>query len=187
MPQETGILTKVLPKATGYFSLKIGDEWYGGGKTAPDASEGDMVEVTFTTKEVGGKVYRNATSIKVANKSATVARSAKAAVGLSSAGDKDLYWKNKEARDVVNDGKRELGATRNTAVEIVNFAIDKGYLPALDKAKAQDKFDLYLSIIEGTAHKLISSSQHEAAKSPSPKLAKAPAEAEEEEDNQDND
>lgn len=154
MPQATGTLTKVLANNTGFFSLKIGDDWYGGGKAAPEAAEGDMVEVTYNTKAVNGTTYRNATAVKVVNKTATVARSAKAATAAGS-GDKDLYWKKKEDRDVVNDSKRELGATRNTAVTIVNFAIEKGYLPALDKAKASEKFDLYLAIVEGTAIKLM--------------------------------
>lgn len=155
MPQAIGILTKVLPKATGYFSLKIGDEWYGGGKTAPNAAEGDMVEVTYNSKDVKGKLYHNSVAIKVVNKTAAVAASAKAAVAQGAGGDKDAFWRKKEDRDIVNDHKRELGATRNTAVEIVNFAIEKGFLPAMDKVKAAEKFDLYLSMIEGTATRLI--------------------------------
>lgn len=188
MAKETGILSKILAKETGYFSLKIGEEWYGGGKSAPNASQGDLVEVTYTTKEMNGRVYRNATAVVVVNKQATVARSAKEAVASMSDFGKDAFWKKKEERDIVNDSKRELGATRNTAVEIVNFAIDKGYLPALDKAKAQDKFDLYLSIIEGTTLKLITDSPHATAKAPAPKSSKTPVAAEEEEeDNEDND
>lgn len=182
MPETHGTLTKVLPKATGYYSLMIGDEWYGGGKSAPDAAEGDRVEVTYTEKNVNGKIYRNATSVRAAPKNATVARSAKEAVAVTVGLDKDLYWKTKEKRDVINDGKRELGATRNTAVEIVNFAIDKGFLPSLDKAKVQDKFDLYLSIIEGTAHKLMDS-----GKAPTPKATKLVVEDTSEEMEQDND
>lgn len=157
MPTTTGTLTKVLPKDTGYFSLKIGDVWYGGGKTRPDAVEGDTVEVTYTTKDKNGTTYYNASEVRVVNRAATVARSAKeaAATAPHAVAEKDSYWKNKEERDLVNDMKRELGASRNTAVEIVNFAIEKGYLPSLDKAKVADKFDLYISIIEGTAARLM--------------------------------
>jgi len=57
--------------------------------------------------------------------------------------DKDLYWANKEARDIKNDKLRELGATRNTAISFVEMLIkvDGLKLPAAQNKKEEVLFE----------------------------------------------
>jgi hypothetical protein len=58
---------------------------------------------------------------------------------------KDEYWKNKEARDVHNDKLREVGATRNTALQLVGLMLANGAakLPAKEANREEVIFRLF--------------------------------------------
>lgn len=60
-------------------------------------------------------------------------------------GGKDDYWRNKELRDVQNDKMRELGATRNTALTLVQLMLSNGAvkLPAKEAAREEVIFQLF--------------------------------------------
>jgi hypothetical protein len=67
-------------------------------------------------------------------------KSVKAYQGKASApttGNKDDYWKNKELADVTRQKQISYQAATNTAVSMVNFAVDKGYIKIGAKASLE--------------------------------------------------
>lgn len=90
--------------------------------------------------------------------------------------DKDAYWKNKEARDIQNDKMRELGATRNTAIALMQVMLANGAvkLPAKENAKEAALYALF----EHYTDTLLKGKQAEADAVPEEKEDPAVAEGE---------
>jgi hypothetical protein len=123
-----GYIKEVLTRDTDWgkmynIKLSTGDQ-IGFGKYPPKVKmvEGDYVQVEADLNDKGYLNGKNKTfkvlpkpteGEDVAPAAASVARGA--SVG------KDDYWKGKEARDVVNDRARNVGAARNTAIAWIDL------------------------------------------------------------------
>jgi hypothetical protein len=75
-------------------------------------------------KEVDGsiEIVTDAAVGPVSGVSGAIAASARQGGGLGE-GNRAGYWDLKNARDITNDAARELGASRNTAISIIDLAI----------------------------------------------------------------
>lgn len=123
-----GYIKEVIERQTDWgkmynIKLSTGDQ-IGFGKFPPKAKmvEGDYVQVEAELNDKGYLNGKNKT-FKVLPKPAeeeTVAASAANVVKWAASG-KDDYWKGKEARDVVNDKARNVGAARNTAIAWIDL------------------------------------------------------------------
>jgi hypothetical protein len=130
--QVEGVVKRVFTKNwqdKTFYSLALTNQegLFGFGPTNPNAHPGD--KVTFVSK-TNAKGYLEAEkgTLKV-TKGVEEVRSndSVGAVGASAVPSsyvsKDTYWANKEARDVINDSKRELGASRNTAIAFIDLLV----------------------------------------------------------------
>jgi hypothetical protein len=70
-------------------------------------------------------------------------------------GNKDDYWRNKELADVNRQKQISYQAATNTAVNIVNFAIDKGYI----KIGAKSSLEAYVASVEQMASAIFNNYQ----------------------------
>jgi hypothetical protein len=110
------------------FAMSGQDGWYGTGIKRPPAV-GTSIRFNEKTnskgyKEVDGSIETLADEAvgPVSGVSGAVSASAGQG-GKSGGGSQSAYWDRKEARDIANDANRELGASRNTAISIIDLAI----------------------------------------------------------------
>lgn len=122
------------------FTLNGQDGWYNTGMKKPPTTG---TSVSFTANpNAKGYLEVDYHSIKKledgaagpAQGVATVSRSSGNGIG------KDDYWSRKEERDLKNDAARELGATRNTAIEVIKLMIDKEVIKLPAQAKREGFF-----------------------------------------------
>lgn len=137
--QFSGVVGKHFPKAFGNktfysFTLRGQDGFFNTGIKRPPA-EGVSVAFEADTNakgymEVNGKTLQ-IQSDNAASPAPTVSQYKRQVGGVQ----KDEYWQHKEDRDVRNDALRELGASRNTAISIVDLMVkhEAIKLPAVAK------------------------------------------------------
>lgn len=136
-----------------FYSVKLvnQDPYYGFGMFAPKAKEGD--KVTFDA-EVNEKGYWQAKggSLKVVAKSAEeVVQGAAVAAVQGKSQEERGFWAKKEIREVRNDELREIGASRNTAIEWINTLIKVEALKL--PAKQADKEAAMNALLDDTVAK----------------------------------
>ena len=134
------------------FTLKGQDGFFGTGTKKAPVEVGKSYEFEVDVDGRGRKTVNLATikpwesgeAIQSPNVSSFAARS-RYAGGASKDQGKDDYWRNKEARDLVNDRHRELGATRNTAIALVSLMLTNGAikLPAKESSKEEVIYKLF--------------------------------------------
>lgn len=124
-----------------FYSLALSgqDGWYNTGVKRPPAI-GTSIRFNEKTNAKGYKEVDGSIEIlgdgetAPAGSVAAVAQSAAKAGGLTQAG----YWDRKEARDLTNDSARELGASRNTAIAIIDLAIKNEVIKLPAAAKREE-------------------------------------------------
>lgn len=140
----SGVIQRVNNKAwkdkTFYsFTLSGQEGWFNTGVKRPPA-QGTSVKFNFKTNDKG---YNDVDgSIEVLSDGVSAPTGTVAAVlksnGSGGAGG-SAYWDRKEARDVANDTARELGASRNTAISLIDLALKYEVLPLpAGKAKREE-------------------------------------------------
>lgn len=122
------------------FALSGQEGWYNTGMKKPPAV-GTSVRFNDKTNSKGFKEVDG--SIEIITEQATgptpsvsgVITASTKAVPSYGAGGSAAYWDRKEARDIANDSARELGASRNTAIAIIDLALNHEAikLPAVAK------------------------------------------------------
>lgn len=116
MSNYSGVVRKIFPKSNwGSYSFAIDSAdkvYFNLGKVPPNFSEGQTLNFEGTPGKRPGNVDVNVNSIVID----TEAPVKPASYSMSQDLSKDQYWKNKEARDIENDRKRNLGAATNTAI-----------------------------------------------------------------------
>lgn len=132
-----GVVQKIATKPFGnktFYSFAVSgvDGWFGTGVKRPP-KEGTSIKFNEKTNargylEVDGTIEVLADGVSGPAQSAyDAARTGAVSNGATNkaSGDisKDAYWRGKESRDLVNDAARELGASRNTALTIIDLAI----------------------------------------------------------------
>lgn len=140
-----GVISKVFDKPFGNktfysFGLKGVDGFFGTGVKRPP-KEGTYVK--FNEKknsrgylEVDGSIEilpSEGETGPVAGVAGAVSASAKTGGTSQSA-----YWDRKEARDIANDSARELGASRNTAIALIDLALKNEVFKLPAAAKRED-------------------------------------------------
>lgn len=123
-----GVIGRVFEKQFGNkrfysFSVNGTDGFFGTGVKRPP-NPGTSVKFNEKTNakgylEVDGSIEMLSDSAAAPTPSiGTLSKAASAGAGGGAA-----YWDRKEARDFVNDAARELGASRNTAISIIDLAL----------------------------------------------------------------
>jgi len=105
------------------FALSGQDGWYNSGVKRPPAVG---TSVRFTEKKNSKGYLEVDGSIEVLNDGETKSTSSLGSViraAAATGGGQSAYWDRKEARDITNDAARELGASRNTALSIIDLAL----------------------------------------------------------------
>lgn len=129
------------------FRLRGDNNYYNTGEIKPHVLEGQSIE--FDTKlSPSGKHTALLDTVREWKPDSDVPLSNTPMRGFVKSSfkkdpDKDLYWANKEARDIKNDKLRELGATRNTAISFVELLVkvDGLKLPAAQNKKEEVLFE----------------------------------------------
>lgn len=126
------------------FALQGQDGWFNTGMKRPPAV-GTSVEFNEKTnskgyKEVDGTItIRSDGPVQVASIPTSVGNNGTAKATPSyGAGGSAAYWDRKEARDIANDTARELGASRNTAIAIIDLALKHEVIKLPAAAKREE-------------------------------------------------
>jgi hypothetical protein len=127
---EQGTVKKVLTKnwqdKTLYsLILNESEKIFGLGTFRLKAKPGDFVKFEYSVNKNGYPDANTKTLEVTENKEAIHTEVSAKAAGRASGLSKDDYWNRKEARDLRQDELREIGATRNTAVEWIKFLMEK--------------------------------------------------------------
>lgn len=142
MTKTVGNVVWVGSKAWGqkvFWSFKCDDDtFYRTGTAQPGVEKGDTIEFEWKMDDKNNKQVDVKSISKVAKPAA--------ARGKVQNLDKDSYWANKEQRDVERDLRHSYGASMNTAIAIVNNALEQGAL-VLPAAKAK-KLDALVGYID---------------------------------------
>jgi hypothetical protein len=123
------------------FTLKGQDGFFNMGMKKPPA-EGSSVEFEATLNNKGYNEVE-AKSIKFRQdgepSTASIRGSASSRGGSGGGGlSKDEYWQRKEDRDLVNDSLRELGASRNTAIALIDLMFKHEAIKLPAQAKREE-------------------------------------------------
>lgn len=134
-----GTVQKVYEK-NGFFYLIIDDTFYGFGKRRPSAKQGDYV--TFAADQ-NGKYWNADDKTLIVTESTSDSVPSKASTPYTDKTSKDDYWKEREKRDIVIQGKIQMQSARNSAIEFVKLALsaDAIKLPAKQADKADALFE----------------------------------------------
>lgn len=144
MAQVQGVIQRISDKPwqnKTFYSIALSgqDGWYNTGVKRPPAI-GTTVKFNDKTnargyKEVDGniEILADQPATPVTDVAGAASASAKTGGGSQSA-----YWDRKEARDITNDSARELGASRNTAISIIDLAIKNEVIKLPAAAKREE-------------------------------------------------
>ena len=144
MSVVTGVVSRISDKSFGNktffsFALKGADGWFGSGVKRPP-KEGTLVRFESRVNAKGYKEVDGVIEILedgaigpspgVRDVSTSGSKGGSGGVGAAGA-----YWDRKEGRDVHNDQLRELGASRNTAISLIDLMLknEAVKLPAVAK------------------------------------------------------
>lgn len=156
MTTETkiGVVEQVTSKvlASGkYYSFRVGDEWFRTNKTKPPVEAGYKVKFTYTTDKYGNHVNMDSITFKPGEEP----KEAKKAVPAGRS--QSEYWEQKEIRDIDNQKRISFQAATNTAISMVNGAIEFGFLKLKGGAKAS--VEAYYAAVMDQAENLYRSYQ----------------------------
>lgn len=123
-----------------FYSLALNgqDGWYNTGVKKPPTI-GTSVRFNEKTNAKGYKEVDGSIEILAdgaAGPAGAVGTVAKAAIAGD--GGKSAYWLGKETRDLTNDAARELGASRNTAIAIIDLALKNEVVKLPAPAKREE-------------------------------------------------
>lgn len=135
------------------FTLKGQEGWYNTGVKKPYA-EGTSVKFDAAPNAKGYlTVSGNIEVLKDGEVSATGSVAQTVSKSTSSgSGAGGAYWDRKEARDLVNDAARELGASRNTALSIIDIAL-RNEVYKLPAAAKREEF--FFTLLDRVTDKLM--------------------------------
>lgn len=168
---QQGIVQKILEKPfngkTFYsLALKGVDGFFGTGMKRPPR-EGTYIRFHDKTNSRGYKEVDGLIEI-VPEQEAAPAESVVSGTGTSTKtsnqsgdGGKSAYWAGKEARDITNDANRELGASRNTAIALIDLAL-KNEVFKLPAAAKREEF--LWNLLDKYTKKLMGKEEEEATK-----------------------
>lgn len=120
------------------YAIKLsGDnEYYNTGEVVPPVQPGQFIE--FSAK-ISPKGRKNVDVKSIVVKQGVPTTQAPV-LPVSGTADKDAYWDAKGKRDVIQDRLRAVGASRNTAIELVKFMIANEAIPLPKLLKDREAF-----------------------------------------------
>ena len=126
---QKGIVKKIVSTPFGnkmLYSIALVDTdgLFGFGNHNPKVKGGDTVEFE-AAKNPKGFWQAEASSLHLLQEGSEVVSNGSSARPVAAAKGKEDYWEAKFKRDVRQDELREIGATRNTAIEWVKLLIEK--------------------------------------------------------------
>lgn len=118
------------------YSIKIANVWYSCGfNKDPEVNDGDYIKFSWELDDRDNKVIDME----------SLAKCDPPTSGSSGSGggdsDKELMW-------AMRDVRARIGYARSAAIDIVRLALDKDILPWPKSAKAADKFDLLIAMVD---------------------------------------
>lgn len=133
------------------LALKGQEGWYNTGLKRPP-SEGTSVKFEFKTNPKGYKDVDGIIEVLTDGEAASAGTVPQVAgqVAKSGNGGQSAYWDRKEARDLTNDSAREVGASRNTAISLIDLALKHELIP-VPAAKAKKEEFLWALLDKYTA------------------------------------
>lgn len=142
---QSGIVKRIITRPWGnktFYSVALtnSENLFGFGPHNPKVNEGDDIEFEANTNAKGYWEAKSGSLVVRARGSEQTAQGASAAVVAKGVMTKDDYWGRKEARDVKQDELREIGATRNTAIEWIKFLFEKEALKMPAKPAERESF-----------------------------------------------
>lgn len=154
--QYEGFVNKVLSRPFGnktMYSLTLvnQDGFFGFGGDKPKANQGDKVSFEAETN-AKGYLQAKGYSLRVLAPAAESVSTAPTARQATGGNGQSAYWDRKEARDLKQDELREIGATRNTAIEWIKLLLDKEAIKL--PTKIADKEAFLQELLRDTVDKL---------------------------------
>ena len=138
-----GVVEVVRTNNAGYYALKIGNDWYGAGKSHPGVDKGDYIEFAITRN---GK-YMNIAQGSIQKKEAQVQRAPSVAGAARNAGvTRDDYWAEKAKKDEFVQAAINWQSARNSAIAAVGSMVEHGAVK-LPSAQAK-KYDVFMALID---------------------------------------
>lgn len=117
-----------------FYSVKVAGDYYGTGMKRPRVDEGDTVRFDAEQNDKG--YWQVDGDIEVLEKGEEVESTGAKANG----NDKQGFYDRKEARERRNDTLREIGASRNTAIEWIKVLIGQEALKVPTKNAEREQF-----------------------------------------------
>jgi hypothetical protein len=190
MSQVVGKVGVLTTDAKGNYKLKVDDKWYSTGSSEdPGITQGQTVQFDFelskpwikpgtTTPVYFNNITKGTLKPVTASQppiTAPVAQQRppfaedRSARTSSAPMSKDDYWRNKEERDLANEGKRDitqqqiqLQAARNAAIELTKvLAGEKAitYSEAASKQKPKDRFEVIKAMVDKLTEEFLAETQ----------------------------
>jgi hypothetical protein len=129
------------------FTIKGQDGFFGCGTRRPPVEAGKSYEFEFSVDPKGRKNVNLNTLRPWESGEAISAPNVGSMVGKNpnKSGGSEKFWEEKAAREIRNDGLRELGATRNTALTLVTLMLSNGAikLPTKEANKEEVIYKLF--------------------------------------------
>jgi hypothetical protein len=150
MSRGYGIVEKVTSKEykgkVYYGFILDGDETlYRTGLVKPEFDSGDKISFTYETNKYGKMVdTKSVKSYKKAEKTFS-----------GGGGGKDSYWDKRLENDIANQLRISYQAATNTAVNVANFAIEKGFV----KVGTKSPLEAYVAVVRQLAKEFFESYQ----------------------------
>lgn len=123
------------------FTLKGQEGWYNTGVKKP-YSEGTTVKFEAAPNQKGYLTVSGSLEVLKDGEPGSAGTVAQTVSKDSGSGSRagGVYWDRKEARDIVNDAARELGASRNTAISIIDLGLRNEVYKLPAAAKREEFF-----------------------------------------------
>ena len=139
MANVKGLVERISKNDAGFYSVKLGGEYFGAGKYAPKFNEGDEVSFEYTEN---GK-YKNLSfgTVKVLEEAAKVAQAGGGTTNMSKGTDWDM-----------KDKRITFLACRKDAIELIKIAASQDALTL--PTKKADKLESIMKLVDVMADEL---------------------------------
>lgn len=141
--QARGIVEVVNTNRGGYYGVKVGNDWYGAGKSHPGVDKGEYIEFEFTRN---GR-YMNLDPKTITKPQPNVGQAPSVSNTARGAGvTRDDYWANKAEKDEHTQAAINWQSARNSAIAAVSSMVEHGVV-SLPAAKAK-KYDVFMALVD---------------------------------------
>ena len=144
----SAVASKVLASGT-YYSFCINEVWYRTGRDPVPFEKGYTVKFEYEDSQYGKQVDLDT----LKSKEGTAPTTSSAGKGKTEYQNKEQYWKDKDLRDIDTQKQIRMAGALNTAINMVNGAIQAECL-ATPKGKAASRVDADTAMVQEEADRL---------------------------------